>query len=113
MNLNEQAQEAIKMIDAQISELLSIKDAFKQKKISSAEGLEKIKEWKESTVELLSQKVNPNEGLNLDKRNDWLLSDDPLTSFRKTADMYSSFVKTLKEEIEKHPSDFFSTPVTS
>jgi hypothetical protein len=31
MNVNEQAQEAIKMIDAQISELLSIKDDFKKK----------------------------------------------------------------------------------
>jgi hypothetical protein len=110
MNLNEQAHEAIKMIDAQISELLSIKDAFKQKNISSADGLEKIEEWKERTIELLSQKVHPNEALNLEKKNEWLLSEDPLTSFRKTIDVYSSFLNTLKGEIEKHPADIISTP---
>ena len=112
MNLNEQVQEAIQMIDAQIRELLSIKDDFKQKKISSADGLEIMEEWKERTIKLLSQKVHPNEGLNLDKRNEWLLSEDPLTSFRKTADMYSSFLNTLKKEIEKHPGDIFAAPVT-
>ncbi len=112
MNLNEQAHEAIKMIDAQMSELLSIKDAFKQKNFSSADGLEKMEEWKERTIELLSQKVHPNEALNLAKKNEWLLSEDPLTSFRKTADMYTSFLNTLKEEIEKHPVNVFSPPVT-
>ncbi len=112
MNLNEQALEAIKMIDSQISELISIKDAFKQKIISSADGLEKMEEWKGRTIELLSQKIHPNEGLNLDKKNEWLLSEDPLTSFRKTADMYASFLNNLKEEIEKHPGDILSTPVT-
>ena len=112
MNLNEQAQEAIKMIDAQTSELLSIKDDFKKKRFSSADGLEKMEQWKERTIKLLSQKVHPKEGLKLDQRNEWLLSEDPLTSFRKTAAMYSSFLNTLKEEIKKHPGNVFAAPVT-
>jgi hypothetical protein len=71
-----------------------------------------MEQWKERTIKLLSQKVHPKEGLKLDQRNEWLLSEDPLTSFRKTAAMYSSFLTTLKEEIKKHPGNVFAAPVT-
>lgn len=113
MVLDVQAQEAIKTIDTQIMELLAIRDSFKQRKISSADGLEKMGEWKVRTVELLSQKVHPNEGINLDKKNEWALSEDPLTSFRKTVELYISFLKLLKEKIEKNPGDIFSAPIAS
>ena len=111
MDINEKAEEAMRMLDTQIGELLSIKEAFKNKEISSIDGLEKISQWKLRTVKLLSEKVHPQEAKNLDEKSEWTLSGEPLTSFRKTSDMYFSFLTTLKEKIEKQPRDILSAPV--
>ena len=106
-------QKIIGMITNQARELNGIVDRAKEDEHYHA-AFEALTRWKKRTVRLLSEEVHPNEGKRLaDKEKTSFIMGDPLRNLVDEADMYIGFLRSLVEELEKHPEDVLSVPMPS
>lgn len=107
MEIDKKAQAAIEMIQIQLKELIDIVRHARED-VDSTE--ERLKRWKSRTVKLLSDKINPEEGLKLQEitRN---FASYPVDDILYDSNQYRAFLSSLKEELEKHPEDVLSVPV--
>ena len=113
MSVEEKAKEAITMIDNQTGALEEI-GKLVEKNRDTGTAFEKLKRWKSRTIRLLSEKVNPDEGKELEgKTMTSITIGQPLLNLANESIMYLSFLKSLREELEEHPEDYFSIPIPS
>lgn len=112
MSIEEKAKEAIAMIDAQEMVLENIGKRLIEDEDTDA-AFERLQRWKSRTIRLLSEKVNPEEGKKLEDKYRTSVSIYPMKDFAKEGIMYLSFLKSLREELEERPEDYFSIPIPS
>ena len=105
MEIDKKAQAAIEMIQIQLKELIDIVSHARED-VDSTE--ERLKRWKSRTVKLLSDKINPEEGLKLQEitRN---FASYPVDDNLYDSNQYRAFLSSLKEELEKHPEGVIAT----
>jgi predicted nucleotide-binding protein len=113
MSINEKQEAAIELIDKVVDELRDIADTAKKDRDTDA-GFERLHRWKDRSVKLLSDKISPNEGKKLNGKKLGSFSMlDPLLNLIDEANMYLAFLKSLREELEKHPEDIIDIPTRS
>jgi predicted nucleotide-binding protein len=106
MDTDNKAQEAIKIIESQLSELSSLFESTRTGRDFDT-ATEKLVRWKTRTIRLLSDKISHSEGSKLEQiRRNWV-TYDKLGDFKHDVDKYSAFLYTLKEELKSHPEDIF------
>lgn len=109
----DKVQKIIDMIANQAGELKDILNRARKDEHYHA-AFEALRRWKTRTVRLLSEEVHPNEGKKLaDKEKTSFIMGDPLRNLADEADMYVGFLRSLVEELEKHPEDVLSVPMPS
>ena len=112
MSVEEKAKEAIAMIDAQEMALKEVGRKLRVNEDTDA-AFERLQRWKSRTIRLLSEKVNPEEGKKLEEKYRTTVSIYPMEDFAKETIMYLSFLKSLSEDLEERPEDYFSIPIPS
>lgn len=113
MSVEEKAKAAVSVIEGQMMELREIVDCVsRDRNFKTAE--ERLSRWKSRTVSLLSRNVNPDEGKKLEEiRKTSFNMYDQLGNIQDEADMYGAFLKSLMEDLDKHPEDVISMPTPS
>ncbi len=107
MEVNRKAQEAVNMIEAQLKELVSILDLVQRDKDYSS-ARERLNRWQSRTVKLLSEKVNPEEGTQLEGKFRRIAYHTEMENISADVDMYCAFLISLRETLEQHPEDLLS-----
>ncbi len=108
MEIDKKAQAAIEMIQIQLKELIDIVSHAREDNDST---IERLRRWKSRTVKLLSDRINPEEGLKLQEITRNFTSWDPVDDILYDSKQYRAFLSSLKEELEKHPEEVLSVPV--
>lgn len=108
------AAKAIHIVVKQLAELSGIARSAKSSGDTRL-GFERLRRWKVRTVSLLSENIHPNEGQKL--------QDTQAPSFRtygiildnllEAVDIYSGFLRSLREELKKHPECILDVPTPS
>ena len=114
MTISSGVQEAISILDQQGSELMQIaKDAMSSR--DPRLGFERLQRWRERTVRLVAEKVHPNEGQKLQKKETFSIRTygDPLDNLVDAVSVYTGYLGSLREELEKHPEDVLNVPAHS
>lgn len=111
MSVEQEARQAIEMIEKQLQELTQIIGRYAR--YQDAEVIsEKLRRWKQRTVKLVSDTVHPDEGKRLaDKHPSGYTPGQPLRNLKEEASIYQAFLVSLKDELDQHPGDVVS-PVT-
>jgi hypothetical protein len=114
MSAAPEPKEAIRIVEVQLGELLGIANTAKSSRDARL-GFEKLNRWKARTVRLLSENIHPSEGQKL--------KDKPTYSFRTygialenlldAVSIYSGFLESLLDELERHPEDVLNVPTPS
>jgi len=114
MSAAPEPKEPIRIVEVQLGELLGIANTAKSSRDARL-GFEKLNRWKARTVRLLSENIHPNEGQKL--------KDKPTYSFRTygialenlldAVSIYSGFLESLLNELERHPEDVLNVPTPS
>lgn len=107
------SKSAINMINEQI-EALDVITQRANRDGDSETAREKLKRWKLRTVKLLTERVSQAEGRRLEKKEKHVFHmGDWFRNLTEEADMYKGLLVALREEIENHPEDVFSSEPTS
>ena len=108
------AQEAIRIVEVQLGELFDIANTAKSSSDAHL-GFEKLNRWKARTVRLLSENIHPDEGQKLQKKETYSFRTygDPLENLLEAVHIYSGFLGSLREELEKHPENILDVPTPS
>lgn len=111
MEIQERKELALNMITEQRQELKNIFGQVKnQDDVPSA--YERMSRWKERTVMLLSEQVNPIEANKLSKKKMMVsLLGNPIANIAREIQMYDSYLIALAESIANHPEDILDVPV--
>lgn len=113
MGNDKKASDALNIIDEQRKELNKLVEQTSMSRNHQA-GSERIKRWKERTVNLLAENVHPREASKLRKKSmGSYFMGDPMRNLAHEARMYDSFLIALAEEISQHPEDIFYVPVAA
>ncbi|MCL5734646.1 MAG: nucleotide-binding protein [Actinobacteria bacterium] len=97
------AKKAISTIDSQLAELTGIVAQANQGGDYRL-AFERMARWKARTVQLLSETVSTREGQQLQAQKRTTFNYvKPISDVSKEANMYSSVLLSLKEELEHHP----------
>jgi hypothetical protein len=105
------AKEAINIILQQEKELLIIASSA-QSSGDARLGFEKLDRWKARTVRLISENIHPDEGQKLQKKQTYSINTYgiPLENLLEAVIIYSGFLESLREELERHPEDVLDAP---
>lgn len=78
-------------------------------------GFERLNRWKARTVSLLSENIHPNEGQKLQdtKAPSIRTYGNPFDNLLEAFDIYSGFLGSLREELERHPEYVLDVPAPS
>ena len=114
MTLPPRVEEALDIVIQQLAELNDIAKNAK----SSGDirlGFERLLRWKARTVRLLSENIHPDEGQKLQKKETYSFRTygDPLENLLEAVHIYSGFLGSLREELEKHPENILDVPIPS
>jgi predicted nucleotide-binding protein len=94
---------ALELVDGQLNELHDIMDRYStDRDYESAE--ERLRHWKDVTVQLIHDRINPKESQKLGRKKvTKFLMTDPYQFPLTLANIYETFLQSLREAIQKHP----------
>ena len=111
MSLAQKTAVAREVIQSQIEELAALA-AQVQSDGNSDRGFERLKRWKQRTVDLLRKHVHKHEGDHLEKKRKMSFRmGDPIGNLVDEAGMYAGFLEALDQELEEHPADVLEVPI--
>ena len=108
------AEEAINIIFQQEKELLIIGGTAKSSGDARL-GFERLNRWKARAVRLISENIHPDEGQKLQKKKTYSINTYgiALDNLLEAVNIYSRFLESLIEELEKHPEYVLDVPTSS
>lgn len=110
MSMDVRAESAIVMVDKQLQELVAIV-AHAKNGHSFALAKERLRRWKTRTVTLLSDQIHHAEGEKLRRRvKTSFIAGAHIRNLVDEARMYSGFLLSLREELDKYPEHVLSGP---
>jgi|SRR3972149_8762682 len=114
MTLSPRVEEAINIVIQQDKELTDIAKSAESSGDTRL-NFERLQRWKARTVSLLSESIHPNEGQKLQDKPTYSFRTygNPLENIRDAVSIYSGFLGSLLEELEKHPEDVLDAAIPS
>jgi len=114
MSAAPEPREAIRIVEVQLGELLGIANTAKSSRDARL-GFEKLNRWKARTVRLLSENIHPNEGQKLKGKPTYsfMTYGIALENLLDAVSIYSGFLESLLDELQRHPEDVLNAPTPS